>query len=109
MFEVFASALIGLMTVIISYIAFKLVSGSNRRVSLGSFLELEWLLEKTPAEASYLMFMLQSLIVITAAAFAFKVSNHIILTLDILYFISLLMLILFHKIKEAGSFSIQKI
>ena len=109
MLVVIASAVMSLMTVIISYMAFSLGTGGKRRVSIGSFLQLDWILEKTPAEASYRMFMIQSCIVITAAAFAFRVSNHIILTLDILYMISILMLILYHNFKKAASLSIQEI
>ena len=109
MFEIIASAFMALITVLISYMAFGLGTDGKSLVSIGSFLELDWILEKTPAQASYLMFMIQSFIIITAAAFAFRVSNHIILTLDILYLASILMLVLYHNFKVAASLSIQEI
>ncbi|NJD04829.1 MAG: hypothetical protein FIA99_20020 [Ruminiclostridium sp.] len=109
MFEAIISVLIVLMTVVISYPVSSFGKGGKGRVSFGSFLELDWVLEKTPAQASYLMFMVQSFIVVTAAAFAFRISNHIILTLDILYLVSILMLVLYHNFKIAANFSIQKI
>ena len=108
MFEAIASALMMLMTVIISYLAFSLRTNGKRHGAMGALLELDWILEKTPAQASFFMFMLQSFIVVNAAAFAFRVSNHIILTLDILYFVSILMLILFHNLKEAANLLIQE-
>ncbi len=109
MVELMASAFMALATVIISYLAFFFCTGGKKRINTGRFLELGWLLEKTPAQASYLMFMVQSFIVITAAAFASRVSNHVILTLDILYLISILLLIRYHNLKKASSTSIQEI
>lgn len=110
MVELMASAFIALATVIISYLAFYFCTGGKKRINTGRFLELGWLLEKTPAQASYLMFMVvQSFLVITAAAFASRVSNHVILTLDILYLINILLLIRYHNLKKASSTSIQEI
>lgn len=109
MFGTIASVLIMLIAAIISYLSFRSAAGAVRNIGKASLLELDWILEKTPAQASYFMFMLQSFIIVSAAAFAFRVSKHIILTLDILYLITNLMLILHHTLKIAPSLSIRKI
>jgi hypothetical protein len=90
--------------------AVKLGTSGNRtrRPGFKAFLELDWILEKTPAQVSFFMFLLQAFIFITAAAFASKVSNHIILTLDIIYLLNILLLILYHNIKIATGLSVQK-
>ena len=108
MVEFFTTAVAALMTLLISYSVLKLGAFRNvkRRPGITKLLlELEWILQKTPAQASYFMFLLQSFIFISAAAFAFRVSNHIILTLDIIYLITSLLLIMYHNIKIAVSLS----
>lgn len=96
-----------LMTGIIAYLLFRL--GAALRHS-GSYLsdELGWMLAETPALDSFLMFAIGTAIAVTAAASALlQVSNHIILSLDILYLLSLLLLILFHTFKEFGSLRVR--
>ena len=109
MFETIMQALTVLITVTIAYMTFSLVTATKGSAGIGAFLELDWILENTPAQVSYLMFVIQTFIVTAASAFAFRVSNHVILTLDILYFISILLLILYHNLKEAGNLLIQEI
>jgi hypothetical protein len=66
-----------------------------------AFLGFEWMLENTPALNTFLVF------ITTASYFAALVlctfgrtSNHIILSLDILFFFSLLILIFYHTLKQ---------
>lgn len=86
---------------IIAYLTFR-ISKVFKNTGTGMFNDFYCFLEKTPALDAFLSFIIQSVLVSAAAICAFQqVSNHIILSLDILYFISLLMLILFHNLKEA--------
>jgi hypothetical protein len=92
-----------LLTGLIAYLLFRL--GAALRHS-GSYLsdELGWMLARTPALDAFIMFVIGIAIVVTAVLCALmQVSNHIILSLDILYLMSMLMLILFHTFKESGS------
>lgn len=92
-----------LLTGLIAYLLFRL--GVALRHS-GSYLsdELGWMLARTPALDAFIMFVIGIAIVVTAVLCALmQVSNHIILSLDILYLMSMLMLILFHTFKESGS------
>jgi hypothetical protein len=92
-----------LMAGFIAYLLFKL--GAALKYS-GTYLsdELGWMLPRTPALDAFLMFVIGAAIVVTAAACALmQVSNHIILSLDILFFLSMLLLILFHTFKEFGN------
>lgn len=95
-------------TGIIAYLTARLTGASIIYNGLGALLELDWILQVTPAQVSYLMFVMQSAILISVFIFTFKISNHSILSLDILYLISMLMLILFHNLKEAGNLHVRE-
>ena len=72
--------------------------------------DFDWVIENTPALDAFLMFAIQTVLVVTASVCSFRqVSNHIILTLDIIFFISVMMLILFHTLKEAGNLLVKEI
>ena len=103
MLQIISQAAPVLLTGLIAYLLFKL--GAALRHS-GSYLseELGWMLARTPALDAFLVFVIGIAFATAAAVCAFaQVSNHIILTLDILYLLSMLLLILFHNLKEAGS------
>ena len=92
-----------LLAGIIAYLMFRL--GAALKHS-GSYLsdELGWMLDRTPAIDAFLMFIIGIAIAVTTITCALmQVSNHIILSLDILYLLSMLLLILFHTFKESGS------
>ena len=68
----------------------------------GKFAGLDWLLDRAPAMDAFLMFIFQAVLVVTTVACALlRISNHIILSLDILYLLSILILFRFHMLKEA--------
>lgn len=90
-------------TGLIAYLTLRFAAASLKGGGLGVFFELDWILEVTPAQVSYLMFIIQSALLVTVALTSFRISNHGILTLDILYLISIIMLIMFHNLKEASN------
>ena len=64
---------------------------------------LSWMLPNTPALNEFLAFVLQAVIAVAALVCTLlQVSNHIILSLDILYLFSLSMLVMYHTIKQSG-------
>lgn len=92
-----------LLTGLIAYLLFRL--GAALKFS-GSYLsrELGWMLDRTPALDAFLMFVIGAAIAAATVVCALRqVSNHLLLSLDILYFLSMLLLILFHTFKEFGS------
>lgn len=92
-----------LLTGIIAYLIFRL--GAALKHS-GSYLseELGWMLDRTPVVDAFLMFIIGIAIAVAlTVSTLMQVSNHIILSLDILYLMSLLLLILFHTFKESGT------
>ncbi|MCX7711558.1 MAG: hypothetical protein N2484_17090 [Clostridia bacterium] len=73
---------------------------SNGAVSFGA---LNWLLEATPALFAFLSVLAQLVSVAFILVSGFMgVSNHRIISLDILYFITLLLIVRTHRIKEPG-------
>lgn len=67
----------------------------------GVFKEIGWVLDRTPALDAFLMFVLQAVLVTSAAVALFqRVSNHVVQSLDILYLASLLLLVLYHTRKD---------
>lgn len=92
-----------LLTGLIAYLVFRLGTVLKHT---GSYLseELGWMLARTPAVDAFLMFIIGIAIAVASTiSILMQVSNHIILSLDILYLMSLLLLILFHTFKESGS------
>jgi hypothetical protein len=103
MLQVLSQLIPVVFAAIIAYLTYR-ISKVFKNTGTGMFNDFYCFLEKTPAQDSFLMFIIQSVLVSAAAICSFKqISNHIILSLDILYFISLLMIILFHNLKEAMS------
>jgi hypothetical protein len=85
---------------IITYFTFYL-STILENGGAGALAGFKWLLEATPALNTFLVFMAKAAFLINAILSTFgRMSNHIVLTLDILYLISLLMLILYHNLKQ---------
>lgn len=82
---------------------FASVQLSGRRFSS----ELKWILEETPALNSLLAIMAQSAVFVVLISGLESISNHIIISLDIIYFFTLLILIYLHIIKNfKGQFSV---
>lgn len=103
MLQLLAQIVPVLLTGLIAYLLFRLGAAMKHSGSYLSY-ELGWMLARTPALDAFLMFIIGTGIVATTAACALmQVSNHIILSLDILYLLSILLLILFHTLKESGS------
>ena len=64
---------------------------------------LRLLLERTPALDVFLMFVIKAALIVTSTVCTFgKLSYYGIISLDIIYFMSMLMLILYHTLKVAG-------
>lgn len=90
---------IGLMT----YLSYR-ISTAYKSAGFSMLSELCWLLPKTPALDTFLLFVLQAVLVASVVVSTLaRMSNHGVLTLDILYYLSVLMLILFHRRKESGN------
>ncbi len=67
----------------------------------GALGDLSWMLPNTPALNEFFVLVLQVAIVASTLVYALlQVSNHIIISLDIIYFLSLSMLVLYHILKE---------
>ena len=65
--------------------------------------ELKCALKRAAALEAFLVFVIIVIIISDRLSSCVNhISNHIILSLDIIFFFSLLVLILFHKIKQAG-------
>ncbi len=60
-----------------------------------------------PASYSYIMFKLLTIAYITIVYFIFSTSNHFIISLDIAFFFSILMLILHQALKMFESLSVK--
>ncbi|HHW47657.1 MAG TPA: hypothetical protein GXX14_03450 [Clostridiaceae bacterium] len=61
------------------------------------------LLERTPALDTFLMFVIKAVLIVTSTVCTFgNPSYYGIISLDIFYFMSMLMLILYHTLKVAG-------
>jgi len=66
--------------------------------------DLRWLLTQTPAFNAFLAFAVQAVMAVITVLYSLKhVSNHIIMSFDIICILSLLMLILYHTLKEHGN------
>jgi hypothetical protein len=103
MLQFLVQAIPVLLTGLLAYLLFRL--GAALKHS-GAYLsdELGWMLARTPALDALIMFILGIAFAVAAAACALvQVSNHIILSLDILYLLSMLLLVLYHTLKESGS------
>lgn len=78
------------------------ISISLKNARTGMMQSLCWLLERTPALDTFLLFIIQTVYIITAVFCAFSnLSNHAVISLDIIYFFSMMMLIFYHIIKES--------
>jgi hypothetical protein len=89
--------------------AFTMASGVKRSgVSFGRMIgDFGWGIERSPAQVAFFMFSFTAAIATALVASAFAhVSNLLIISLDILFFISNMMLILFHQFKEYSSASL---
>lgn len=64
--------------------------------------DLQWVMEKTPALDAFLLFIFHTVILTSINCFINNLSNHVILSLDIVYFFSVLMLIMFHILSVSG-------
>lgn len=65
--------------------------------------ELKLLLQRAASLEAFLVFVIIILIISDSLSSRVNhISNHIIMSLDIIFFFSSLVLILFHKIKQAG-------
>lgn len=90
--------------VFIGFLAFVGYSlGTALRYSgTGAFGDLSWMLPNAPALNEFFVLVLQTVIAASALiCVLLQVSNHIIISLDILYLLSILMLVLYHMRKEA--------
>lgn len=109
MLQLMAQMIPVVFTGLIAYLTYR-ISISIKNAGGWLLQDYGWIIEKTPALDAFLIFTVQAVLVSMAAACGFRqVSNHIILSLDILYFISLLMLILYHNLKEAGNLLVKEI
>lgn len=64
--------------------------------------ELKWIVEITPALYSYVFFIALSYVCLLIVVSSLRhVSNHIIISLDIIYLFSIMIPILFHSIKDS--------
>ena len=62
-----------------------------------------WLLERTPALDIFLTFVIKAVLIVTSTTCTFgNFSCYGIISLDIIYFMSMLILILYHTLKIAG-------
>jgi hypothetical protein len=89
--------------------AFTLAFGMKRsRVSFGRVVsDFGLSIERSPAQVAFFMFSFTAAIATALVASAFAhVSSLLIISLDILFFISNMMLILFHQFKEYSSASL---
>lgn len=79
--------------------ASKLKSVGNRMMQI--FDEFGWAIDNSPAQVAFFMFSFTAAIAaaLLSAVFA-HVSNQLILSLDIIFFLSSILLILFHQFKE---------
>lgn len=90
-------------TGLIAYTTIRFAALTMSYSGLGGVFEIKWMLDKTFAQASFFMFIIKTAVLASAVACLVKISNHGIITLDIIYFISLMMLILYHTLKKAGN------
>jgi hypothetical protein len=66
-----------------------------------------WSIERSPAQVAFFMFSFTAAIATALVASAFAhVSNLLVISLDIIFFLSSMMLILFHQFKEYASVSL---
>lgn len=66
-----------------------------------------WFIDKAPAQVAFFMFSIAAAIASTLIVCAFsQVSRQLILALDIIFFLSSILLILFHQLKEHTSASL---
>ncbi|MCR4436080.1 MAG: hypothetical protein QHH06_13700 [Clostridiales bacterium] len=70
---------------------------------------LYWLLEKTPALEAFLLFVVQAGSTVVSVGSFRRISNSIVISLDILYFLSVLMLILYHILTEWGRLPVKEV
>lgn len=79
-----------------------LKAGAGIKTGGGGMLqEMRWLLEETPALNAFFLFVMHCSFTVQIALSFYRISNTVIISLDILYFLSMLMLILYHTFKEA--------
>ncbi len=60
-----------------------------------------WLLENTGAFFSFIVVAFQTLMIVLSACGLLHVSKHILISLDILYFTSLILLALYHLFRDS--------
>jgi hypothetical protein len=106
---IFTLLVLPVLAGIIAYLTFKICTVC-RRAGISKLGSIDWLLEETPALFAFSLFLLECLIIAAPNTFALKqVSNHIIIALDIIYLLSILMLVLFHAFKIANHKSTEMI
>lgn len=88
-----------LFTGIMLYLTYQL-SIALKNGGTGILSDLCWLLEKTPVLDAFVLLLLQAALIVASVFCLFgRVSNHGIISLDILYLANLLILILYHSLK----------
>src|SRR5690242_17151634 len=86
-----------------------LLSKTLRIAGLGVLLDLCCLPVRAPALDTFLMFVMQAVSIASMVICTLcHVSNHIVISLDIIYFLSILILVLYHTLKESGSLLIKQ-
>jgi len=62
--------------------------------------ELSWMLESTPALYNYVLFVINAFTCLLIVSLLCRSSNHIVMSLEILYLFSIMIPVLFHFIKD---------
>ena len=97
----FASPLIPVLVAgILAYLTYYL-SRILEKGGAQALLGFRWLLEVTPALNTFLIFVSRGAYLTALILCAFgRTSKHMVISLDILYLVSLLLLILYHTLKQ---------
>lgn len=99
LFQLFSIIVSSVIMFLLLLCAAGIPSGSRY---MGSVWDISWILPETPARDEFNLFVLQSVIIAAVLVCGLlQVSNHIMLSLDILYILSLSMLYLYHTLKVA--------
>ncbi len=87
---------------IISFLIYAILQMSKVLLNSGGSVlcDISWMLERTPAKFYFALFMLQTLLAVSALAFSVRsISNHGIISYDILFITSMLLLVLYQSFK----------
>lgn len=99
LFQLFPIIISGMIMFLLLLCAARIPSSSYR---IGSAWDISWMLPETPARDEFNLFVLQAVMISAILICSLiQVSNHIILSMDILYILSLAMLFLYHTLKVA--------